>query len=431
MIERIFSALGLPLPERFDWIAASAAAGTILAAFVLGWLAGRFIGPRIAHFWSRNAGGLAEGIAPRICGAVRYLAIWLLLAVALRAYAWPPLATMLLGLTAASAAALVIVNLIRGLGLVRPLAWLLGALAFTGVMADAVGGLEPMTRTLDGVAVTLGARRISLLNVLQIAISLAILYLAVRLANRLIGHALKANPALDPAQRVLGEKLAGIAIIVIAFFIGLSIVGIDFTALAVFGGAFGLALGFGLQKTVGNLFAGIILLMDRSIKPGDVIVVGDSFGQVTRIGVRAVSVVTRDGKEHLIPNENLMTNEVENWSYSSKDVRIHIRVGVAYGSDLALAQRLMIEAASESARVLKVPKPNVWLRSFGEYEVQHDILVWISDPEAGVGNVQSEILNRLWLLFREHGIEVPFPQQDVRIRQAPDASRNLQSDHST
>jgi hypothetical protein len=135
---------------------------------------------------------------------------------------------------------------------------------------------------------------------------------------------------------------------VAAFFIGIDIVGIDLTALAVFSGAFGLAVGFGLQKTFGNLIAGIILLMDRSIKPGDVIVVGDSFGHVTKIGVRAVSIVTRDGKEHLIPNENLMTQEVENWSYSSRDVRVHIPVGVAYDCDLPLAQKLMIEAAKAS-----------------------------------------------------------------------------------
>ncbi len=127
---------------------------------------------------------------------------------------------------------------------------------------------------------------------------------------------------------MLAQKLAAVAILVAAFFIGIDLIGIDLTALAVFSGAFGLAVGFGLQKTFGNLIAGIILLMDRSIKPGDVIVVGESFGHVTKIGVRAVSIVTRDGKEHLIPNENLMTQEVENWSYSSRDVRLHIPVSV-------------------------------------------------------------------------------------------------------
>jgi small-conductance mechanosensitive channel len=361
----------------------------------------------------------AEGMASRLCAVIRNLAVWLILAVALKAYGWPPLATLLLGVTAALAGCLAVVGLVRGLHVARLIAWLLGVLTFVGVLADAVGGLAAMTGTLDGVAVMLGTRRLSLLNLFQIGVSLAILYLVVRLANRIVGHTLQHSRTLDPAQRLLAQKLAGVAILVIAFFVGLGVVGIDLTALAVFGGAFGLAVGFGLQKTVGNLFAGIVLLMDRSIKPGDVIAVGDSFGQVTKIGVRAVSVVTRDGLEHLIPNEDLMTREVENWSYSSKDVRIHIPVGVAYGADIVLAERLMIEAAQSADRVLKVPRPAVWLRGYGDSSVDFEILVWISDPEAGVGNVQSEILKRLWVLFREQGIEIPYPQRDIHVKQWP------------
>ncbi len=171
------------------------------------------------------------------------------------------------------------------------------------------------------------------------------------------------------------------------------------------------------------MIAGIILLMDRSIKPGDVIVVGESFGHVTKIGVRAVSIVTRDGKEHLIPNENLMTQEVENWSYSSRDVRVHIPVGVAYDCDLPLAQKLMVQAASESQRVLQTRPPKVWLIAFGESSVEHEILVWIGDPEQGVGSVRSDILNRVWQLFKEHGIAVPFPQRDLHIKDWPAAPR--------
>jgi small-conductance mechanosensitive channel len=250
-------------------------------------------------------------------------------------------------------------------------------------------------------------------------VTLLLLYAVVKLANRVIGHSIRRTRGLDATQQLLAQKLAGLGLLVAAFFIGIDIIGIDLTALAVFSGAFGLAVGFGLQKTFGNLIAGIILLMDRSIKPGDVIVVGESFGHVTKIGVRAVSVVTRDGKEHLIPNENLMTQEVENWSYSSRDVRVHIPVGVSYDSDLPLAQRLMVEAAAASERVLKNPSPTVWLRGFGDSSVDHEILVWITDPEAGVGNVQSEILNRLWVLFKENGIEIPFPQRDIRVKEWP------------
>ena len=237
----------------------------------------------------------------------------------------------------------------------------------------------------------------------------------MRLANRVLARSISRSRGLDATQKLLAEKLAGIAIIAAAFFFGIDVLGIDLTAFAVFSGALGLAVGFGLQKTVGNLIAGIILLLDRSIKPGDVIVVGDSFGWVNKIGVRAVSVITRDGKEHLIPNENLMTQEVENWSYSDRNVRIHIPVGIAYDSDLDLAQKLMMQAALESPRVLKDPKPNVWLTGYGDNSVDHEILAWIADPEAGVGNVKSDVLGRLWHLFRDHGVTIPFPQRVVHM----------------
>ncbi|MBS0479001.1 MAG: mechanosensitive ion channel, partial [Proteobacteria bacterium] len=164
------------------------------------------------------------------------------------------------------------------------------------------------------------------------------------------------------------------------------------------------------------LIAGIILLLDRSIKPGDVIVVADKeVGWVNKIGVRAVSVITRDGKEHLIPNEDLMTKEVENWSYTDRNVRVRVPVTVAYDCDLKLAQELMLRAATESPRVLDDPKSNVWLTEFGENGVKHDILVWINDPQSGIGSIRSDVLNRLWILFKDHGIVIPPPKRDVRI----------------
>ncbi|HLL58368.1 MAG TPA: mechanosensitive ion channel domain-containing protein, partial [Allosphingosinicella sp.] len=307
----------------------------------------------------------------------------------------------------------------RGLHMPSWVALLLASVAFIALFADSLGGLREVSAVLDRAGFSLGTRRFSLLTVLQIAVTLLVLFAIIRLVSRVINHSIRRTKGLDATQQLLAQKLAGLGLLVVAFFIGIDIVGIDLTALAVFSGAFGLAVGFGLQKTFGNLIAGIILLMDRSIKPGDVIVVGESFGHVTKIGVRAVSIVTRDGKEHLIPNENLMTQEVENWSYSNTNVRIHIPVGVSYSCDLALAQKLMIDAAMVPSRVLKTPRPTVWLRGFGDSSVDHEILVWIRDPEAGVGNVQSEILNRLWVLFKENRIEIPFPQRDINVKEWP------------
>ncbi len=411
--------LGFNWPTYADWVSAVAPAILIVLAWGAAWLAARWLGPRLAHFWEHRAGARGTELAARMCGMSRHLVLALLVAIVLNADQWRPLAAILLGLTLAGSTALVLLDLARGLQLPPWAAALLAAVTFVALLARSIGGLEPIMELLDRVGFDAGATRISLLSVLQVLLTGLVLYAVVKLLNRVIGHSIRRASGFDPTQQLLAEKLAAVAIVTAPFFVGIDFLGIDLTALAVFSGAFGLAVGFGLQKTFGNLIAGIILLMDRSIKPGDVIAVGDSFGHVTKIGVRAVSIVTRDGKEHLIPNENLMTQEVENWSYSSRDVRVHIPIGVAYDCDLPLAQKLMIEAAKSSKRVLESPEPRVWLREFGESSVDHDILVWIRDPESGVGNVQSEILNRLWLLFKENGIATPFPQRDVHIKDMP------------
>ena len=274
---------------------------------------------------------------------------------------------------------------------------------------------------LDAVGFTVADTRFSLWSVLVVFLVIAGILLAARIGTRVARNLLHRLTRLTPSQQVLGEKLISIGVWALAFFVGIDLLGIDLTALAVFSGAFGLAIGFGLQKTFGNLIAGIILLMDRSIKPGDVISVSDqagnsTFGQIRKIGIRAVSVVTRDQKEYLIPNENLMVNQVENWSYSSRQVRVQVPVGISYNCDIAVAEKLMIEAAKACKRVLNTPPPTVWLGGFGESSVDFIIHCWILDPEEGVGNVRSEVLKKLWGLFQENGIEIPFAQRDLNLR---------------
>lgn len=275
--------------------------------------------------------------------------------------------------------------------------------------------------TLDAMAISLGDTRVSvwdgLVVVLVIMAVVVFAWLASKFAHWLLGRITK----LTAARRLLAEKLITILVWAAAFFTGIDLLGIDLTALAVFSGAFGLAIGFGLQKTFGNLIAGIILLMDRSIKPGDVIAIADqtgaqTFGQIRKIGIRAVSITTRDEREYLIPNENLMINQVENWSYSSRNVRIQVPVGVSYNCDIKLAEELMLEAAKSCKRVLKSPAPTCWLDQYGESSVDFIIHCWIRDPEQGIGNVKSEVLKKLWDLFAEREIEIPFPQRDLNIR---------------
>ncbi|KRB82906.1 mechanosensitive ion channel protein MscS [Sphingomonas sp. Root710] len=389
-----------------------------LASFALAELiARRLTPPLIARWPSPDNGQSAQG-TPGICALLRW-AVALMLLVAASMIGFEALAAQLI-LSAAmgSAAGLFVHRLARTAG-AGPLAIPLGITAFTGTVVGALQGLEPLLAGLNAASVSVGSRQISLLGVLNGVVVIALLFMGTRIAIRLIGRSIDQVGGLDRYQRVLIQKLVAVAFVVIAALMGIDLLGIDLTALAVFSGAFGLAVGFGLQKTFGNLLSGLILLMDRSVKPGDVIVVGDTFGWVNKIGVRAVSVVTRDGKEHLIPNELLMTERVENWSFSSRDVRIRMPLAVAYDSDLELAERLMIQAATECPRVLSTPQPNVWLRSFGERGVEYDILVWISDPEQGVGNVQSDILGRIWRLFRDHNVEIPLPQRDIHIKSWP------------
>ena len=284
--------------------------------------------------------------------------------------------------------------------------------------SNPVGGI---VESLDRLAVTLGTTHISLWDaVVFVAVLVGVLLVAwfvARTARRLLRRLTR----LNETQELLAEKLVTIAVWAAAILLGIDLLGIDLTALAVFSGAFGLAIGFGLQKTFGNLIAGIILLMDRSIKPGDVIAIADAagnstFGQIRKIGIRAVSLTTRDQKEYLIPNENLMVNQVENWSYSSKNVRIQVPVGIAYGCDIVAVEKLMLEAAKSATRVLTTPPPVVWLDQFGESSIDFKIHCWINDPEQGVGNVRSDVLKRLWALFQEHDIDVPFAQRDINLK---------------
>jgi small-conductance mechanosensitive channel len=296
---------------------------------------------------------------------------------------------------------------------------------------------DGVIRTIDAlkaISIDVGAYRLSLYGLFSTIVVAVLLYFAVRILLRAIKWLLRRDTRIDATQRLLAEKLIAIALAIFALLFGIDLLGIDLTALAVFSGAAGLAIGFGLQKTVGNLIAGIILLMDRSIKPGDIIVVGDgssmggsatangvpNVGRVAKIGVRAVNVVTRDGKKHLIPNELLMTQPVENWSYASPEVRVRMRIPVGYACDLRLAQRLIIETAMANPRILNEPEPAVWITAFGERAVEHELRYWISDPEAGLGNIQGEVFLGIWDRFKEAGIAIPYPRQDVRIIGAPD-----------
>jgi small-conductance mechanosensitive channel len=276
--------------------------------------------------------------------------------------------------------------------------------------------LQPTIALLDQFAVSLGGLRVSALLVIKGMLAMAVLLGLATFASRLLERRIKGTPSLTPSVQVLFSKLLKIVLVTIAVVVALSSVGIDLTAFAVFSGAVGVGVGFGLQKVVANLISGVILLLDRSVKPGDVIAVGDTYGWIDSLGARYVSVVTRDGIEHLIPNEDLIVTRVENWSYSNNLVRLKIPVGIAYHADPRQASRLCLEAARATRRVLDEPAPVCLLKGFGDSAVDLELRIWIRDPTNGTSNVRSEVLLNVWDRFHEHGIEIPFPQRDLHIK---------------
>jgi small-conductance mechanosensitive channel len=236
------------------------------------------------------------------------------------------------------------------------------------------------------------------------------------LISQFVDQQIRKSTDITPSVKVLISKLIKISLIIIAVVVAISSVGIDLTAFAVFSGAVGIGIGLGLQKSIANLFSGVLLLMDKSIKPGDLITVGDTYGRVESLNARYASVKRMDGTEHLIPNENLISQEVINWTHTDKLIRPDIVIGVHYQSDIPKAMELCIQSAIEAKRVLDSPEPECLLIGFGDNSVDLKLRFWIKDPENGLLNVKSEILLGIWDKFREHDIEIPYPQRDLHIR---------------
>ncbi len=299
--------------------------------------------------------------------------------------------------------------------------WTLAALNITGLLGPAI-------EVTDALAFNVGDLRISLLTVVKGVASLALLLWGASALSRILELRINRLPDLTPSVQVLLGKLLKITLLTLAVVIALNSVGIDLTALAVFSGAIGVGIGFGLQKVVSNLISGVILLLDKSIKPGDVIELEDTFGWITSLGARYVSVVTRDGKEYLIPNEDLITHRVVNWSFSDDLVRLEIPFGVDYSCDPHEVRRVAREAAAKSPRVSDETAPVCHLVGFGDSSLDFVLRFWIKDPAAGVVNIKGEVLLDVWDAFKENGIEIPYPhrkmilQEPIVVKTVPEAS---------
>lgn len=290
------------------------------------------------------------------------------------------------------------------------------AVIWTIAALNILGYLSPVVDYLDQAKFELGQASISLYDIVSSFFSIAIfLWIAFALI-KLVDNVLKNSKNITLSARALLSKTFKFALVAAAFLFGLSAVGIDLTAFAVLGGAIGVGIGFGLQKIFSNLISGFILLLDKSIKPGDTINVAGQYGRVETLSARYVSVITRDGIEHLVPNEEMIINRVENWSYSHNNIRLKIPVGIHYKSDLNKAIELCLEAAADVKRVMTLPKSVCLVKGFGDNSVDLEIRIWIQDPMSGCSNVKNEVLLGVWERFHEHGIEIPYPQRDLHLR---------------
>jgi small-conductance mechanosensitive channel len=275
---------------------------------------------------------------------------------------------------------------------------------------------QDVVKFLDSASFELGEVRLSPYFVLKGLFVFGIVIWIASLMASGLNKKLKKSETLTPSLKVLTGKTFSLSIYFIAVIIGLNQLGINLTAFAVFGGAVGVGIGFGLQKVFSNLVSGFIILMDSSIRPGDIIQLDDKFGTVNHLGGRYISVTAWDGTEYLIPNEDIVTGRVINWTHSNRNILISLEFGVSYNSDVHKVRELILKATHESERVSKSPAPSCFLKGFGDNSVNFTLFCWISDPENGMMGLKSEINFKVWDLFKQHNIEIPFPQRDIHIR---------------
>ena len=407
--------------------------GIVVGLFILAHLLRVVFAPRL-HHWLRTREGWPKWrirwmvVVHKRMRAIFFVAlIWVTLLL-MREFTWPS-RSYLIGIAANLALAWLIVafttrlisnNFLRAI--VRYGAWTWITLRILNL----TGEFEAL---LDSIALEIGTMRISLLLILQALLIIGVLFVAARFISRTTTNRIKGNKDISPSMQVLAVKALQITLYGAAFFLGLKAIGIDLTGLAVLSGAIGVGLGFGLQKVVSNLVSGVIILLDKSIKPGDVISLGDTFGWINSLGARYVSITTRDGREYLIPNEDLITGQVVNWSHSNDFVRLDIHFGTAYDDNPHEVRRIAIEAALSVDRVLTTRPAVCHIVGFGDSSVDYILRFWISDPTGGLTNIRGNVYLALWDAFAEHGISIPFPQREVKVLQGSEVkARTIPSD---
>ncbi len=293
---------------------------------------------------------------------------------------------------------------------------------WAAIAMQMLGWFDGLERTLDGVDLVPGRAKFSLWQLLKGIVVLAGFLIVTSLIARTIERRVMKLDGIAISTRIGIAKFTTFALLTIGVLLGINASGVDLTTLTVLTGAIGLGLGFGLQAITSNFVSGFVLLLDKSIKPGDVIsftgttgTSTENFGWVQELRGRYIVVRDRDGVETLVPNQNLITNSVINWSYSDQRVRIRLPVMVSYQDDPEIALQVLLDAAAHHPRILKDPGPVSRLMSFENYGMRVEVRFWIRDPMNGVNNVRSDVNREIWRLFKKHGITIPVQQHDVRM----------------
>jgi small-conductance mechanosensitive channel len=327
---------------------------------------------------------------------------------------WPSRSYMLMVAAKLALAWLVIrltTSVIRNAFIVRLVslsAWIVAALSI-------VGQLDAALDLLDSFAIVLGGLRLTPLLLIKLgALLIAALWLT-NIASNFAESRINRSSDLTPSIQVLLVKMIRMGLMILAVAIALSAVGINLSALAVFTGAAGVGIGLGLQKIVANFISGLILLVDKSVKPGDLVTIGDSSGRISAMKTRYISVAAGDGREFLIPNEDLVTQKVTNWTYTDQNTLVKVNFGTNYEADPRLVCKFAVDIAAAAPRALKSKAPNCILVEFTEAGMKFALTFWIADPD-GMDNVKSDVMLALWETFKREGIRVPYPVREIRVR---------------
>jgi len=294
---------------------------------------------------------------------------------------------------------------------------------------ELIGWFTPTQHLLDSINLLPGKKTFTLWELLKGLVAVIGFVIVSSLIARTVERKVMRVEGLAVSTRIGISKFAYILLVSIGILIGINTVGIDLTALGVLTGAIGLGLGFGLQAIASNFVSGFVLLMDKSIKPGDVIsftghtgTSTENFGWVQELRGRFVVVRDRDGVDTLVPNQNLITNSVINWSYTDQRVRIRLPVVISYEDDPEVALQALFEATQHHPRILKEPQPATRLMSFEDHGMRLEVRFWIADPMNGVNNVRSDINRMIWRVFKEQGIKIPVAQREIRILERADSA---------